>query len=123
MHPGLDIVRGAIDADTATRALAAVVRAGVYAAARDSSPWTAPTALRGGLLANFDAMISLRQQSPPSATLVAEVSGEEEIVNTSWNDRKDNRYAIEEAIWLRWAGRCFQAIPQNIGPIGKLGFF
>ena len=35
-------VRGAIDADTATRALAAVVRAGVYAAARDSSPWTAP---------------------------------------------------------------------------------
>ena len=42
-------VRGAIDADTATRALAAVVRAGVYAAARDSSPWTAPTALRAGL--------------------------------------------------------------------------
>jgi len=42
-------VRGAIDEDTATRALAAVVRAGVYAAARDSSPWTAPTALRGGL--------------------------------------------------------------------------
>ena len=42
-------VRGAIDADTATRALAAVVRAGVYAAARDSSPWTTPTALRAGL--------------------------------------------------------------------------
>ena len=42
-------VRGAIDADTATRALAAVVRAGVYAAPSDDSPWTAPTALRGGL--------------------------------------------------------------------------
>ena len=42
-------VRGAIDADTATRALAAVVRAGVYAAASDDSSWTAPTALRGGL--------------------------------------------------------------------------
>lgn len=60
-----------------------------------------PEGLRGGLLANFDAMISLRQQSPPSATLVAEVSGEEEIVNTSWNDRKDNRYAIEEATRVR----------------------
>jgi hypothetical protein len=43
-------VRGAIDADTATRALAAVARAAIYAAAQSGGEtWTAPTALRGGL--------------------------------------------------------------------------
>jgi hypothetical protein len=69
-------VRGAIDVDTATRALAAVIRAGVYAAASDGGasdggasdggasdgadpgPWTAPTALRGGL--------RMQASSPPA---------------------------------------------------------
>lgn len=60
-----------------------------------------PEGLRGGLLANFDAMISLRQQSPLSARLVAEVSGYEEITKTSWSDDGDKRHSIDEMTCVR----------------------
>jgi hypothetical protein len=52
--------------------------------------------LRDRLLANFDALISLREQSPRSAEIVSKLGGEIETNVSSWDDKGHTRTAVQE---------------------------
>jgi TraM recognition site of TraD and TraG len=52
--------------------------------------------LRDRLLANFDALVSLREQSPRSAEIVSKLGGKVEKKISSWDDKGGKRTAIEE---------------------------